>query len=99
MLELENYKVFFKPVVISDDLKIIGKKDKENIKKSIDAKLKYRPDLYSLPLRRPLANYRKLRVGKYRIIFKLDEKNKACLIVGIRHRDNIYSEIGKRVIK
>ena len=96
MLELE-YKIFFNPIVISDDLKVIRKKDKDNIRKSIDVKLKSHPDLYSLPLRRPLANYRKLRVEKYRVVFKLDTKKKECLIIGIRHRDNIYKNIEKRI--
>lgn len=98
MLGLE-YQILFEPIVIFEDLETIGKKDKENIKKAIDLKLTSRPDLYSLPLRRPLANYRKLRVGKYRIIFKLKEKQKTCLIIGIRHRSCIYQKITKRLNK
>ncbi|MDD2935108.1 MAG: type II toxin-antitoxin system RelE/ParE family toxin [Candidatus Pacebacteria bacterium] len=96
MLELK-YEIFFEPVVISEDLKLIGKKDKERIKKAINVKITSHPDLYSLPLRRPLDGYRKLRVGKYRIIFKLNEKKKICLIIGIRHRENIYSITEKRL--
>lgn len=97
MLELKKYNIILEPVVISVDLKTIGKKDKERIRKAIDLKLKSHPDLYSLPLRRPLSNYRKLRVGKYRIIFHLNTKKRRCLIIGIRHRDDIYPKIEKRL--
>jgi len=98
MLGLENkYKIVFEPVVVKTDLKLIDKKNKDNIRKNIDFKLKTQPDLYSLPLRRPLSNYRKLRVGKYRIIFKLNTKKKICIIIGIRHRENIYKQAEKRI--
>ena len=97
MEELKQYNVVFEPVVLSIDLKKISKQNKNSIKKAIETKLTSRPALYSLPLRSPLVGYKKLRVGKYRIVFKLDEENKNCIIIGIRHRENIYIESEKRV--
>ncbi len=99
MLELEKYNIILKSIVLSIDLKKISKKEKIVIKKTIQQKLTTYPDLYSLPLRRPLGNYRKLRIGKYRVIFKLNIKKKQCLIIGIRHREDIYKKVSKRLNK
>ena len=96
MLGLKKYNIIVEPVVVSIDLKKISTRNKDIIKKTIQQKLTTYPDLYSLPLKRPLANYRKLRVKKYRVIFKLNTKKKECLIIGIRHREDIYQKISKR---
>lgn len=97
MLGLGRYNIVLESVVISVDLKKIGNKDKSNIKKAIGFKLKDTPSIYSFPLRKPLGNYRKLRVGKYRVIFYLDQQKKECLIIGIRHRGDIYEKVAKRI--
>ncbi len=91
------YKINYLGVVIDADLRKISKTDKKKIKTGIENKLMVDPALYSLSLRRPLAGYRKMRVGKYRVIFSFNEKKKTCLVVGIRHRENIYEEMNKRV--
>jgi mRNA interferase RelE/StbE len=63
---------------------------------AIDDKLTTSPDLYGKPLRRSLAAYRKLRVGDYRVIFKIREKK--VKIFMIEHRKNVYKMIEKRLI-
>jgi mRNA interferase RelE/StbE len=45
------------------------------------------PERYSEPLRRTLKGYRKLRVGDYRIVLKLEKET--ILILGICHRKDI----------
>jgi len=91
------YAINYLGVVSDVDLKKISKKDKKQIKKAIENKLMIDPALYSMSLRRPLAGYRKMRVGKYRVIFSFNKKKEECLVIGIRHRENIYGEVGKRV--
>ncbi|MBU1046315.1 type II toxin-antitoxin system RelE/ParE family toxin [Patescibacteria group bacterium] len=97
MLGVKKYNIILEPVVLSIDLKKISSKNKDIIKKSIQQKLTSYPELYSFPLRKLLGNYRKLRVGKYRVIFRIDIKKKECLIIGIRHREDIYQKISKRL--
>jgi mRNA interferase RelE/StbE len=62
---------------------------------AIDEKLTTNPDLYGKPLRRSLVNYRKLRVGDYRVIFKISGKKVKIFI--IEHRKNVYLMVERRV--
>ena len=69
----------------------ITKKDKqlrERIIKSIE-KLKDNP--YSgKPLSYDLTGLRSLRVGKYRVIYKIDEENKVIWLITVGHRKKVY---------
>ncbi|MCD6536342.1 MAG: type II toxin-antitoxin system RelE/ParE family toxin [Thaumarchaeota archaeon] len=42
------------------------------------------------PLRGELEGKRSLRIGNYRIIYKIDEKNKAIILLTIRPRKTAY---------
>jgi len=69
----------------------LTKKDKqlrERIIKSIE-KLKDNPYL-GKPLSRNLAGLRSLRVGKYRVIYKIDEENKVIWLITVGHRKDVY---------
>lgn len=71
--------------------KDLTKKDKplrERVIKSIE-KLKENP-YAGKPLSYDLAGLRSLRVGKYRIIYKIDEENKIIYLISIGHRVKIY---------
>lgn len=71
--------------------KDLTKKDKplrERVIKSIE-KLKENPYV-GKPLSYDLAGLRSLRVGKYRIIYKIDEENKIIYLISIGHRVKIY---------
>lgn len=72
-------------------LKDLTKKDKPlkgRITKSIE---KLRDHPYSgKPLSYSLSGLRSLRVGKYRVIYKIDEKNKIIWLISIGHRKEIY---------
>lgn len=66
----------------------------KKIKHAIAAKLSTQPQLYGKPLRRTLKGYRKLRVGNYRVIFRIDKKT--VKIFAIQHRSVVYNEATKR---
>jgi len=69
----------------------ITKKDKplkERLDKAID-KLKEHPHA-GKPLKHDLAGLRSLRVGKYRVIYLINEKNKIIWLITLDHRDKIY---------
>ncbi|MGE0634370.1 MAG: type II toxin-antitoxin system RelE/ParE family toxin [Pseudobdellovibrionaceae bacterium] len=75
---------------VKDDLKSISKSDKEQIKKAIEKKLATNPIEFGKPLQYSLKGLRRLRVGNYRIIFKIDEEEQTVLIVKIGHRKEVY---------
>ena len=54
------------------------------IKRAIEERLATQPETYGKPLQRTLKGYWKLRVGDYRVVFKVS--NGSILIFGIIHR-------------
>jgi mRNA interferase RelE/StbE len=88
------YDVVYHPAVVSDDLPKISSEWKNKIKRAVEERLATHPDLYGKPLRRSLKGYRKLRVGDYRVVFRI-AKNTVKILV-IRHRSAVYGEASKR---
>jgi mRNA interferase RelE/StbE len=93
-----SYRIFYHPDVAEEDLPDISKNIKARIKKAIEQRLLSEPDKYGEPLKRGLRGYRKLRVGDYRVIYKVDKENIVILKIG--HRKEVYSKMhirfGKR---
>jgi len=65
------------------------------IKRAIEDRLATQPETYGKPLRKTLKGYWKLRVGDYRIVFKVSSNS--ILIFGIIHRKEVYKLIKKRI--
>lgn len=84
------YQLFYHPLVVRKDIPKLDPVWRARIKLSIEEKLLTRPDLYGIPLRRSLKGHRKLRVGDYRIVFRMQEKK--ILILAILHRSVAYEE-------
>ena len=42
------------------------------------------------PLRYKLKGFRRLRIGKYRIIYTIKEKEKLIFVVALDHRKKVY---------
>lgn len=85
----------YHPDVKVVDIPPLNEKMKERIKAAIELRLVTAPHEYGEPLRKTLKGYWKLRVGDYRVIFKL--VNNEVWILGIIHRKNVYEEIEKRM--
>ena len=81
------YKITFKKSV-SKDLKKIDKSVVTEIFEKINSELSENADKYPL-LKGKFAGLRKFRVGDYRIIFSIIEKE-AVLILRIAHRKEVY---------
>ena len=69
-----NFEILYHPLVIKEDILKISTADKNNIKKAIENKLAISPEIFGKPLRRSLKGYRKLRVGDYRVIYRIEGK-------------------------
>lgn len=89
------FSLKYHPDVKTVDLPLIDNKMKQRIKKAIEEKLVVSPQDYGQPLRKTLKGYWKLRVGDFRIVFKVVESE--IRILGIRHRKDIYLEITDRL--
>jgi len=90
-----QYSIKYHPNVIKTDLPRISNQNRTRIKKVIEQRLLEKPEVYGLPLRRTLKGYWKVRVGDYRVIFKVIEQT--IRIYGIIHRREVYKQILKRI--
>lgn len=89
------FTLHYHPAIRSEDLPLIDQRSKDRIRKAIEERLKTAPHDYGEPLRKSLKGYWKLRVGDYRVVFKVIDSE--VWILGIRHRKSVYADIGKRV--
>jgi len=89
------YRALYHPLVKEKDIPKLPKVIKERVKSVIEKRLLLEPEKYSKPLRKTLKDYRKTRIGDYRIILKVEYDN--IFILGIRHRKDIYLKASKRV--
>ncbi len=89
------YHLVYHADVEKVDLPRIDEKNKSMIKRAIEERLTTQPDVYGKPLQRTLKGYWKLRVGEYRVVFKL--RGNELRILGIIYRKKVYRNIGKRM--
>ena len=90
------FEIRYHPDVKTVDIPLINENLKIRIKTAIEMRLANSPHQYGKPLRRSLKGYWKLRVGDYRVVFKM--VNNEVWIFGIIHRKKVYEMIGKRML-
>ena len=87
--------------VLHDDLKKIDRAEKRVILKAIHKKLSRDPEQYGTPLAGEYRGHWKLRVGDYRVIYRI-VKDKILVVIikiGIRRDNKIYNELFYRLKK
>ena len=84
-----NYQISYH-LEIKKDISGIPKNIKTRIKKAIENRLLSDPIRYGAPLRRSLQGYRKLRVGNYRVIYKIEGND--IIVLKIGHRKEVYDK-------
>lgn len=89
-----TYRLLYHPTVSEEDLPGIPANIQARIARAIEARLTQQPEQYGSPLRGTLKGYWKLRVGDYRVVYRIvgDE----IRILAIRHRRQIYEEASRR---
>ncbi len=89
-----SFVVLYHPAVMKD-LSSINRNIQSRIEAAISGRLLQAPQSYGKPLAASLAGYWKMRVGDYRVIYKV-VKNEIC-VLGIINRRDVYREILKRL--
>lgn len=90
-----DFKVFYHTKVVKEDIVNLSLVWRNRIRHAIEEKLTFAPDSYGKPLRRSLRGYRKLRVGDYRVVYRIN--GDIVFILAIMHRSVIYEKITKRL--
>ena len=88
------YTLEYHADVKKSDLKEIDERNKAIIRKAIEERLAIQTEKFAKPLQRTLKGYWRLRVGEYRIVFKI--KGDTVLILGIIHLKKYLSANSKK---
>lgn len=92
-----DYKIVYGEDVIRTDFAALDNFTRQRVIKEVAEKLSVTPNQFGLPLRRELKGYRRLRVGDYRVIYRVDDKKATVLIVMVIHRRCKYKGVTRRV--
>lgn len=90
-----NFSIEYHHAVVREDIPKLSSSMRMRVKQAIEEKLMTHPELFGKPLRRSIKGFRKLRVGDYRVIFKLMGRVVRILIV--QHRSAVYTMVYKRI--
>jgi len=88
------FSAVYHPEVKARDIPLLNQDIRQRIRRAIENRLLIAPQEYGEPLRKTLKGYWKLRVGDYRIVFKV--VGNEIHILGICHRKQIYPLMEKR---
>ena len=91
-----NFRIAYHPLVPGRDLPKLSSFWLSEVERVIEEKLTMYPEVYGKPLSQSLKGYRKLRVGDYRAIFRIDQKTVKIFI--IEHRSVVYKLVKQRLL-
>ncbi len=83
-----SFRVIYHSDVVDSDIPGLPKTMRERLKKAIENRLATEPASYGKPLRHNLQSLWSLRVGNYRIIYRIQDDE--VLVLKIGHRRDVY---------
>ncbi|MBM3580147.1 MAG: type II toxin-antitoxin system RelE/ParE family toxin [Alphaproteobacteria bacterium] len=87
---MENYQILYESEVVQSDIPALSKDVVKLIRSAIEKKLAVNPIEFGKPLQYDLLGHRRLRVGDYRVIYRIEKK--LVIISAIKCRREIYNE-------
>ena len=92
-----TWSIFYHPEV-EEDLESVGPSSARRIMRAIDSKLSNAPLQFGAALSGNLANFRKLRIGDYRVVYQVQERKVVVFVlaIGPRRDKEIYKDALKR---
>jgi len=89
------FELRYHPDVRDVDIPQLNETLKKRIRRAIEERLSISPHQYGEPLRKTLKGYWKLRVGDYRVVYKIEGNE--VWIFAIINRKDVYKKIIKRI--
>ena len=90
------FEVVYHPEVKGKDLLCIPKNIQTRIRRAIESRLLENPVSAGKPLTQSLKGHRKMRVGDYRVIYRVDEDKNFIRVLIIGNRKDVYTKVFKR---
>ena len=88
----KTFQAEYLELVVKDDIPALPKTIKATIKKAIEERLMTDPIGFGKPLRYSLKGHRRLRVGDYRVVYRIKLEKHLIIIVAIKHRKDVYED-------
>ena len=88
----DRYRIEYLESVVDEDIPRLPKSVRNLIKRAIEERLSIDPVGLGKPLRYSLKGHRRLRVGDYRIVYRIAQDEQLVTIVVIKHRKDVYDE-------
>ena len=82
------FEVLYHPAVARQDLPGLNRDTKERLRTAIENRLTRAPDDYGKPLRGELRSLWSLRVGDYRVVYRIEGDK--VRVIQIAHRRDAY---------
>ena len=89
------FTLVYHPSVAEKDVPSLPLNVHHRISRAIETRLGEAPEQHGAPLKGTLKGYWKLRVGDYRVVYKI--VGSEVRIFGIRHRRRIYQDVLLRI--
>jgi len=83
-----RYTIEYSTLQDPKTLRKIGKEDLRAIREAIEEKLTLAPDMFGKPLRFSLHGHRRLRVGDFRVVYRIEGHKVKIILIG--HRSMVY---------
>ena len=90
-----SYTLLYHPQVSEEDLPPLPLNVQRRLARALADRLESSPEEHGSPLKRSLKGYRKLRVGDYRVEYKI--AGTEVWILGILHRKRVYEDVLRRI--
>ena len=78
------YQILYHPLIVREDIPRIPKNLQTRIRSAIENRIMINPLLAGKPLKLSLKGYRKMRIGDYRVIYRIEMES--IIILKIGHR-------------
>jgi mRNA interferase RelE/StbE len=89
------FRLLYHPLV-AEDIESLPENIKDRIRNAIEKRLAPDPVRAGRPLKQSLAGHRKMRVGDYRVIYRV--LGDAIIVLRIGHRKDVYGKVKQRLI-
>lgn len=87
-----TYAVQYLDRVVEEDIPALPKTMRDLIRRAIESRITADPVSLGKPLRYSFVGHRRIRVGDYRIVYRVDAKDRMVTIVLIKHRKDVYED-------
>ncbi len=84
------FEIEYLESVVSEDIPALPKTIRQIVKRAIETRLTTDSIGLGKPLRYSFVGHRRIRVGDYRIVYRVDIKRSVVVIVLIKHRKDVY---------